>query len=69
MSRILSMNETYIKSMNEKDLFNKLLEFSHKFKTKIDKSKESLVLKSLNFFKNKQKRLKIFTITQAIFLG
>ncbi len=57
MSRILSMNEAYIKSMNEKDLFNKLIEFSNKFKTKIDKSKETIVLKALNFLKNKAKTL------------
>ena len=57
MSRILSMNETYIKSINEKDLFRKLIEFSNKFKTKIDKSKENIVLKSLNFLKNKAKTL------------
>ncbi len=57
MSRILSINETYIKSMNENDLFNRLKEFSQKFKTKIDKSKENVVLKSLNFLKNKAKTL------------
>ena len=57
MSRILSMNETYIKSINEKDLFRKLIEFSNKFKTKIDESKENMVLKSLNFLKNKAKTL------------
>ena len=43
--------------MNENDLFNRLKEFSQKFKTKIDKSKESVVLKSLNFLKNKAKTL------------
>ena len=57
ISRILSMNETYIKSINEKDLFNKLIEFSDKFKTKIDKSKENAVLKALSFLKNKAKTL------------
>ena len=57
MSRILSMNETYIKSINEKDLFNKLIEFSDKFKTKIDKSKKSAVFKALSFLKNKAKTL------------
>jgi glutamyl-tRNA synthetase len=57
MSRILSMNETYIKSMNERDLFDKLIEFSRKFKTKIDKSKESIILKAINFLKNKAKTL------------
>ena len=57
MSRILSINETYIKSMNEKDLFRKLIEFSNEFKTKIDKSKENVVLKAINFLKNKAKTL------------
>ena len=57
MSRILSMNETYIKSMNEKDLFKKLIEFSQEFKTKIDESKENKVFKALNFLKNKAKTL------------
>ena len=57
MSRILSMNETYIKSIDEKDLFQKLIEFSNKFKTKIDKSKENIILKALNFLKNKAKTL------------
>ena len=57
ISRILSMNETYIKSINEKDLFNKLIEFSDKFKTKIDKSKKSAVFKALSCLKNKAKTL------------
>ena len=35
MSRIFSMNETYIKSINEKDLFEKLKDFSIKFKKKL----------------------------------
>ena len=57
MSRILSINETYIKSMNEEDLFKKLIEFSNEYKTKIDKSKEDVVLKSITFLKNKAKTL------------
>ncbi len=57
MSRILSINETYIKSMNEEDLFRKLIEFSNEYKTKIDKSKEDVVLKAINFLKNKAKTL------------
>ncbi len=57
MSRILSINETYIKSMNEEDLFKKLIEFSNEYKTKIDKSKEDVVLKAINFLKNKAKTL------------
>ena len=34
MSRILSINETYIKSMNEEDLFKELIEFSINTKLK-----------------------------------
>ena len=56
MSRIFSMNETYIKSINEKDLFEKLKDFSIKFK-KINPSVEKTILKSLNFLKNKAKTL------------
>ena len=57
MSRIFSMNETYIKSINEKDLFEKLKDFSIKFKKKINPSVEKTILKSLNFLKNKAKTL------------
>ena len=35
MSRILSMNEHYIKNMNENDLFNQLIEYCNKFKKEI----------------------------------
>ena len=57
MARIFSMNETYIKSINEKDLFEKLKDFSIKFKKKINPSVEKTILKSLNFLKNKAKTL------------
>jgi len=57
MSRILSLNEHYIKHMDEKELFKLLKFYSQKFKKKIDLSKEESVLKSLNFLKNKAKTL------------
>tara|TARA_B100000963_G_scaffold355738_1_gene374547 strand:+ start:1305 stop:2696 length:1392 start_codon:yes stop_codon:yes gene_type:complete len=57
MSRILSMNETYLKTINENDLFEKLKKYSLKFKKKIDKSKEKTIFNSLHFLKNKAKTL------------
>ena len=57
ISRILSMNEHYIKNINENKLFIKLKEYSELFKEKIDSSKEEKVKKSLTFLKNKAKTL------------
>ena len=57
MSRILSINETYIKTINEKDLFNFFKKHVSKYKTNIDKSKESMLIKSMSFLKNKAKTL------------
>ncbi len=57
MARILSLNETYIKTINEKDLFKFFKEFTSKYKTKIDQSKESALIKSIEFLKNKAKTL------------
>jgi len=57
MSRILSLNEHYIKHMNEKELFNFLKIYSQKFKKNIDQSKENSLIKSMNFLKNKAKTL------------
>ena len=57
MSRIYSINETYIKTIDEKDLFHFLKEYVSKYKTAIDQSKESVLLKSMNFLKNKAKTL------------
>jgi len=56
MSRILSMNEHYIKHMNEGDLFNHLIKYCENYKDKID-SKSENIKKSLNFLKNKAKTL------------
>jgi len=57
MSRILSINEHYIKHMDEKELFNFLKIYSQKFKKSIDASKENSLVKSMNFLKNKAKTL------------
>jgi len=57
MSRILSLNEHYIKHIDEKDLFKFLKIYSQKFKKSIDASKENLLVKSISFLKNKAKTL------------
>jgi len=56
MSRILSMNEHYIKNMNENDLFDHLIKYFESYKDKID-NKEKKIKKSLSFLKNKAKTL------------
>jgi len=57
MSRILSLNEHYIKHIDEKELFKFLKTYSQKFKKKIDTSKENSLIKSMSFLKNKAKTL------------
>jgi len=57
MSRILSMNEHYIKNIDENDLFKHLNEYSELYKEKIDPNKEEKIKKSLIFLKNKAKTL------------
>ena len=57
MSRILSINETYIKTIDEKDLFKFFKEYVSKYKTGIDQSKEAILIKSMVFLKNKAKTL------------
>ena len=57
MTRILSLNEHYIKHKKEKDLFELFKIYSENFKKKIDPSKEVFLLKSISFLKNKAKTL------------
>ncbi|MAW17136.1 MAG: glutamate--tRNA ligase [Pelagibacteraceae bacterium] len=57
LSRIYSINEKYIKTIDEKDLFNFFKEYVSKYKKPIDKSKEAILLKSMVFLKNKAKTL------------
>jgi glutamyl-tRNA synthetase len=48
MSRILSMNEHYIKNIDENDLFNQLIEYSKLYKSEIKSDKKDKIKKSLN---------------------
>jgi len=57
MSRILSLNEHYIKNMDEKELFKFFKIYSQKFRKKIDPLKEASLIKSIRFLKNKAKTL------------
>ena len=57
MSRILSLNEHYIKSINEDDLYKQFAEFCEFYKEKINSNKEQKIRKSLSFLKNKAKTL------------
>ena len=57
MSRILSMNEHYIKNIDENDLYENLLKYCEKYKSKIDNKKAIKIKSSLIFLKNKAKTL------------
>jgi glutamyl-tRNA synthetase len=57
MSRILSMNETYIKTFDEKNLFQLLKEYVSKYKKPFDPSKDAILLECMSFLKNKAKTL------------
>ena len=67
MGRILSMNEHYIKSIDENDLFNQLNEYCKLHKSEIKSDKKDKIKKSLTFLKNKAKTLEdIFNNFQYI---
>ena len=57
LSRILSLNEHYIKHIDEKELFTLLKDFAQNFRESINSSKEKAVLQSMSFLKNKAKTL------------
>ena len=57
MSRILSMNEHYIKNIDENDLYDHLLRYCEEYKDKINTEKASKIKSSLGFLKNKAKTL------------
>ena len=68
MDRILSLNETYIKSIDEKKLFTLFLEYSKKFKTTIDVKSLEKIEKNFGTFKNKAKTLEdIFNNCKFVF--
>jgi len=67
MSRILSMNEHYIKNIDESDLFNQLTEYCKLYKSEIKSDKKDKIKKALTFLKNKAKTLEdIFNNGQYI---
>ena len=67
MSRILSMNEHYIKNIDESDLFNQFTKYCKLFKNEIKLDKKNKIKKSLTFLKNKAKTLEdIFNNGQYI---
>ncbi len=57
MNRILSMNEYYIKNMNEKELFKNFKNYCRDHKEKIDDEIEKKLKNSMHFLKNKAKSL------------
>ena len=57
MSRILSMNEHYIKNIDENQLFNQLTKYCQNYKEKIPNEKGDKIKSSLAFLKNKAKTL------------
>jgi glutamyl-tRNA synthetase len=57
MSRILSMNEHYIKTIDENDLYSNLVNYCEIYKEKINPEKEVKIKSSLSFLKNKAKTL------------
>ena len=56
-SRILSMNEHYIKTIDENELYNHLVTYCELYKEKIKSEKEEKIKPSLLFLKNKAKTL------------
>ena len=57
ISRIYSMNEHYIKNLDENNLFKFLKNYCETFKEKIPDQKEDKIKDSLHFLKNKAKTL------------
>ena len=70
MSRILSMNEHYIKTIDENDLYSSLVNYCEIYKEKINPEKESKIKSSLPFLKNKAKTLEdIFNNAKYIIIN
>jgi len=69
LSRIFSINEHYIKNMDENELYKHLVEYCKIFKEKIKSEKEIKIRPSLHFLKNKAKTLEdIFNNLKYIIL-
>ncbi len=66
-NRILSINEHYIKNIDENDLFSKLQKYAQIYKHKISEDKTNQLKQSLGFLKNKAKTLEdIFKNSQYL---
>tara|TARA_B110000438_G_scaffold299550_1_gene349951 strand:+ start:370 stop:1764 length:1395 start_codon:yes stop_codon:yes gene_type:complete len=57
MDRILSINEHYIKNLDESELFKNLKNYAEKYKKKIEHKYEKNLISSIHFLKNKAKKL------------
>ena len=57
MERILSINEHYIKNLNEEELYKNLKNYAEKYKKKIADKHEKSLISSIHFLKNKAKKL------------
>ena len=57
MTRVLSLNEHYIKHIDEKKLFKLLKVYCKDSKKSIDDAKDDILIKSMKFLKNKAKTL------------
>jgi len=57
MERILSINEHYIKNLDEKELYKCLKIYAEKYKKKIEDRHEESLISSIHFLKNKAKKL------------
>ena len=57
MDRILSINEHYIKNLDEKKLYEIFKSYSEKYMKKIDNKYEKNLINSIHFLKNKAKKL------------
>ena len=57
INRILSINEHYIKNLDEKKLYEIFKSYSEKYKKKIDNKYEKNLINSIHFLKNKAKKL------------
>ena len=68
MERVLSLNETYIKNINEDKLFDYFKNYTSEFKNKIDEIFLDKIKKNLSIFKNKAKTLEdIFNNCSFVF--
>ena len=55
--RIKSLNEYYIKNLDQKELFNYFINFVNEFKKKIEEKYLKIIFQNLNILKNKAKTL------------